>query len=95
MRKTEDYRPYEATSLAEVGAWSQEIEEFVRVRFPGASQNDINVLQEFITGIHHEGILTGLALSTEEPIESMDAYKFGSAEGYELAIEDIRKLGEQ
>lgn len=82
------YIPYEATAEATVqGAETENV--FKRI-FPDASASQLEQARSHTVGVTHDGIEIGLACTEDNPMSTLEAYRFGYAEGYERAKQELR-----
>jgi hypothetical protein len=89
--------PYEITATGE--GFDASTREFVLSVFPEASDDQIERVMWFTSGKVHDGITLGLSLRSEDPFESIDAYRIGRQEGHEegyvLGLNDANNGGDE
>lgn len=88
------YIPYLATAEA-ITAGDDSPELFLRSLFPGATDEQIASMRLYTTGKILDGIHYGLALSSEDPIGSLEAYRMGEIDGFERAQAELNRRGEE
>jgi hypothetical protein len=84
------YIAYEATVHHEVVISGGDAES-IRGVLPDIDPGDLEKIVHLIKGRFHDGIEMGLSLSAADPIGPLEAYKLGDSEGYDRAIDDMKK----
>ena len=92
--RVETYIAYQATAEAITGA-DDSPELFLRLLFPDVSVEQIALMELYTIGKILDGIHCGLALSTENPISPLEAYRIGESDGFKRAILETRNRGDK
>lgn len=82
--KSPEYIPYEPTAHVEVVENGYD-KDFIGGVFPDATEQQIEVMVHHIKGRYHDGIEHGMALSDQDPIGPVEAYRMGEQDGFDRA----------